>query len=110
EIEAAQAGRLPKLVTLDDIRGDLHVHTKASDGKNSLAEMAKAAKARGYEYLGITDHTKHATIAHGLDAARLAKQLDEIDRLNDELEGFRVLKSSEVDILADGTLDLPDRI
>ena len=110
EIEAAQARRLPKLVTLGDIRGDLHVHTKASDGKNSLAEMAKTAKVRGYEYLAITDHTKHATIAHGLDAVRLAKQLDEIDRLNDELEGFRVLKSSEVDILADGTLDLPDRV
>jgi len=110
EIEAAEAGRLPKLVTLGDIRGDLHVHTKASDGKNTLSEMAQAAKARGYEYLAITDHTKHATIAHGLDAARLSKQLDEIDRLNDELEGFRVLKSSEVDILADGTLDLPDRI
>ncbi len=110
EIEAAQAGRLPKLVTLGDIRGDLHLHTKASDGKNTLSEMAQAAKARGYEYLAITDHTKHATVAHGLDAARLSKQLDEIDRLNGELEGFRVLKSSEVDILADGTLDLPDRI
>jgi DNA polymerase (family 10) len=72
--------------------------------------MAEAARARGYQYLAITDHTKHATVARGLDPVRLAKQLDEIDRLNDELEGFQILKSSEVDILADGTLDLPDSI
>lgn len=104
EIEAALEGRLPKLVTLNDIRGDLHVHTKASDGKNNLREMAEAAKALGYEYLAITDHTQHATVARGLDEARLRKQLDEIDRLNEELEGIRVLKSSEVDILADGSL------
>ena len=110
EIEAAQAGRLPRLVTLRDIRGDLHCHTNASDGKNTLAQMVEAAKARGYEYLAITDHSKHATVARGLDERRLSKQLDEIDRLNDSLDGFRVLKSCEVDILADGTLDLPDRI
>jgi DNA polymerase (family 10) len=110
EIEAARAERLPKLVTLEDIRGDLHVHTKASDGKNSLREMAMAAKTRGYDYIAITDHTKHATVAHGLDEKRLAKQIDEIDRLNDEIGGIRILKSSEVDILADGSLDLPDTI
>ena len=110
EIEAAQEGRLPKLVTLADIRGDLHCHTNASDGKNTLVQMVEAARARGYEYLAITDHSKHATVARGLDEKRLAKQLDEIDRLNDSLDGFRVLKSCEVDILADGTLDLPDRI
>jgi DNA polymerase (family 10) len=110
EIEAAFAGKLPKLVRLVDIRGDLHVHTSASDGKNTLREMAEAAKAVGYEYLAITDHTKHATVARGLDERRLARQLDEIDRLNEELEGVRLLKSSEVDILADGALDLPDRI
>ena len=72
--------------------------------------MAEAAKAIGYEYLAITDHTKHATVAHGLDERRLARQLDEIDRLNDKLEGIHLLKSSEVDIVADGSLDLPDRI
>lgn len=110
EIEAAQAGHLPRLVTLRDIRGDLHCHTNASDGKNTLPQMVEAAKARGYEYLAITDHSKHATVARGLDERRLSKQLDEIDRLNDKLDGFRVLKSCEVDILADGTLDLPDRI
>jgi DNA polymerase (family 10) len=106
EIEAAEKGRLPKLVTLADIRGDLHVHTKESDGKNSLREMAEAAKALGYSYIAITDHTKHATVARGLDEKRLAKQLDEIDRLNDEDGGILILKASEVDILADGKLDL----
>ena len=110
EIEAALDGRLPKLVTLNDIKGDLHVHTKASDGKNTMREMAEAAKSLGYEYLAITDHTQHATVARGLDEARLRKQLGEIERLNDELEGIHVLKSSEVDILADGSLDMPDAI
>ena len=110
EIEAGLAGRLPKLVTLKDIKGDLHIHTKASDGKSSMREMAEAAKALGYEYLAITDHTKHATVARGLDEERLAAQLEEIDRLNEELDGILILKSSEVDILADGRLDLPDRI
>ncbi len=110
EIEAALAGRLPKLVTLNDIKGDLHVHSKASDGKNSLREMAEAAKALGYEYVAISDHTQHATVARGLDEKRLIEQLGEIDRLNEELGGVLVLKSSEVDILADGTLDLSDNI
>jgi DNA polymerase (family X) len=110
EIEAALEGRLPKLVTLKDIKGDLHVHTNASDGKSSLPEMAEAAKAIGYEYISINDHTRHATVARGLDEARLVRQLDEIDRLNGEVEGILVLKSSEVDVLADGSLDLPDHI
>jgi len=110
EIDAAFAGTLPKLVALADIRGDLHVHTRASDGKSTLREMAEAARARGYSYLGITDHSKHATVAHGLDAKRLAAELDDIDRLNDELEGITLIKSCEVDILADGKLDLPASI
>jgi DNA polymerase (family 10) len=110
EIEAAAEGRLPNLVTLADMRGDLHAHTKASDGKSSLRDMAEAAAALGYGYLAITDHSRHAAIAHGLDPKRLAAQLDEIDRLNDELGGIRILKSSEVDILADGRLDLPDAL
>lgn len=110
EIEAAEDGKLPALVTLSDIRGDLHAHTKASDGKSSLAEMAEGAKASGYEYLAISDHSKHATVAHGLDAKRLGSQLDEIDRMNDQFDDFRLLKSCEVDILADGKLDLPDDI
>lgn len=110
EIEAAVNGALPKLVTLDDIRGDLHTHTTASDGKNSLREMAEAARKRGYEYLAVTDHSKSQTVAHGLDEKRLRQQLEAIDRLNDELKGIRLLKSSEVDILADGALDYPDSL
>ncbi|MBI5265073.1 MAG: DNA polymerase/3'-5' exonuclease PolX [Bradyrhizobium sp.] len=110
EIALAKAGKLPKLITMDDIRGDLHVHSNWSDGTANIAEMAAAAKARGYAYMAITDHSRHVTIAHGLDPARLARQIDEIDRLNDKLDGFAVLKGSEVDILADGSLDLPDRV
>jgi DNA polymerase (family 10) len=110
EIEAAAAGRLPKLVCIEDLRGDLHAHTTASDGKSTLAEMAEAAQALGYEYLAITDHSRHATVARGLDARRLARQIKAIDKLNARLKGIQILKSCEVDILADGTLDLPDAI
>ncbi|HEX5380045.1 MAG TPA: DNA polymerase/3'-5' exonuclease PolX [Phenylobacterium sp.] len=110
EIDAAFAGRLPRLVELCDIRGDLHVHTRASDGRSTLAEMVEAARALGYEYLAISDHSKHATVAHGLDAARLSAQIDEIDRLNATGPGVRVLKSCEVDILPDGRLDLPNAV
>jgi DNA polymerase (family 10) len=108
EVEAAAAGRLPKLVRFEDIRGDLHAHTTASDGKSSLAEMVKAARALGYEYLAITDHSRHATVARGLDPRRLARQIKAIDKLNARLKGIQILKACEVDILADGTLDLPD--
>jgi DNA polymerase (family 10) len=108
EIEAAQKKHLPRLVTIQDIRGDLHCHTKASDGRYSIEDMVKAAQAKGHEYLAITDHTKHVTIANGLDAKRVAKQLEEIDRLNEAFKGFRILKSAEVDILDDGSLDLPN--
>ena len=110
EIQAAFAGKLPKLISLEDICGDLHVHTKASDGKSSLREMVEAAKARGYEYVAITDHSKHATVARGLDEKRLSKQLDEIEKLSEEFGDFHILKSSEVDILADGKLDLSDTL
>jgi DNA polymerase (family 10) len=110
EIEAARAGRLPKLVTTKDIRGDLHVHSKATDGRASIEEMARAARARGHAYLAITDHSKRVAIAHGLDAKRLARQIAEIEALNARLRGIRILKSIEVDILPDGSLDLPDSI
>ena len=110
EIEAARKGELPHLVTLADIRGDLHVHSRASDGHASIAEMAAAAKARGYAYLAISDHSRSVRIAHGLDAKRLAAQIKEIDRLNARPDGITILRSSEVDILEDGTLDLPDSI
>jgi DNA polymerase (family 10) len=110
EIEAAREGHLPHLVSLADLRGDLHVHTRETDGRNTLEEMAYAARERGYEYLAITDHTRRLTMAHGLDPKRLARQIREIDRVNARLNGFLLLKSAEVDILEDGSLDLPDEI
>jgi DNA polymerase (family 10) len=110
EIQAAQHNQLPKLVTLDQIRGDLHCHTTGSDGRNTLAEMAEAAQARGYEYLAICDHSKRVAMAHGLDAKRLAQQIKQIDGLNAKLRDITLLKSCEVDILEDGSLDLPDDI
>jgi len=110
EIEAARREKLPRLVTLADISGDLHVHTSESDGHASLAEMVGAAQERGYAYLAITDHSERVTVAHGLDARRLARQIDEIARLNETLSNFVVLSSVEVDILEDGRLDLPDSI
>ncbi len=110
EVEAAQKGRLPELVTLDDIRGDLHSHTKRTDGKYTLEEMANAARDIGYEYLANTEHSRHVTVAGGLNEKQLAEQIREIDRLNEKLDGITILKSIEVDILEDGSLDLPDRI
>ena len=110
EIQAARRGRLPKLITLSDLRGDLHSHTDATDGRDTLEEMAHAAQALGYEYLAVTDHSKHVSVAHGLDRKRLAAQLKAIDALNAKLRDFRLLKSMEVDILDDGSLDMPDEI
>jgi DNA polymerase (family 10) len=110
EIEAALKKRLPKIVTLEDIRGDLHSHTKATDGKYSARQMAEAAKALGYEYLAVTDHSKRVTVAHGLDQKRLRKQMAEIDRLNAQLRGIVLLKGIEVDVLEDGSLDLDDGV
>ncbi|MCF8005628.1 MAG: PHP domain-containing protein, partial [Chromatiaceae bacterium] len=99
------------LIELDAIRGDLHCHTRASDGHESLRAMAEAGAERGYAYLAITDHTQNLTVAGGLDEARLREQIERIDRLNDQLDGrITVLKSAEVDILADGSLDLPDSV
>jgi DNA polymerase (family 10) len=110
EIEAARAGKLPKLVELSDLCGDLHAHTKATDGHNTLEEMAEAAKRFGLEYLAITEHSRRLTVAHGLDPKRLRRQMEEIDRLNETLKGITLLKGIEVDILEDGHLDLPDEV
>ncbi|MFY9706652.1 MAG: DNA polymerase/3'-5' exonuclease PolX [Desulfobacterales bacterium] len=110
EIQAAREKRLPRLVEVTDIRGDLHCHTTDSDGRNSLDEMAEAATARGYTYLAITNHTHHLKIARGLSPTAVKKVIAEIDRLNDRLQKVVVLKSMEVDILKDGALDLPDHI
>lgn len=110
EIETAKSGRLPKLVELRDIRGDLHTHTTATDGHNSIVEMAKAAKDLGYWYIAITEHSRHLTVAHGLNPARLERQIAEIARLNRTSLGIRILAGIEVDILEDGRLDLPDSV
>ena len=110
ELEAARRGELPRLVELADLRGDLHAHTRATDGRNTLREMALAAKARGLQYLAITEHSRRVAMAHGLDPVRLRKQIEEIEALNAALSGFTVLKGIEVDILEGGDLDLPDSI
>ena len=110
EVEAGLHHALPHLVTLNDIRGDLHVHSKASDGHSTIYDMALAAQSKGYNYLAICDHSQRVTIAHGLDAKRLASQIEEIDRLNQTLKGFDILKGAEVDILEDGSLDLSDEL
>ncbi|MGJ0502618.1 MAG: DNA polymerase/3'-5' exonuclease PolX [Methylocystis sp.] len=110
EIALARKNALPNLVQLAHIRGDLHVHSNWSDGNVPIAEMAQAAQARGYEYMALTDHSRRVTVAHGLDRARLLRQIKEVDRLNARMRGFTVLKGVEVDILADGELDLPDEV
>lgn len=110
EIEAAKNGTLPTLITLHDMKGDLHTHTKYSDGKNTIQEMTEAAKNIGYDYLAITEHSKSLAIAHGIDEKTLIKQIDEIDKLNDTLDNFRILKGIEVDILEDGSLDIDNSI
>lgn len=110
EIEAAMSGRLPDLIEHKDILGDLHSHTHATDGRDSLEQMAQAAAERGYKYLAITDHSRHVTMAHGLNEKRLLQQIKEIDRLNEKRDDIVLLKSIEVDILEDGSLDLPDRV
>ncbi|SFI39174.1 DNA polymerase/3'-5' exonuclease PolX [Nitrosomonas sp. Nm34] len=110
EIEAARSGHLPELIELGDLKGDLHAHSKASDGHATLKEMTSAAQQCGFEYLAITEHSRQLTVAHGLDPTQLAKQIDEIDRLNEQLTEITLLKGIEVDILEDGSLDLPDSI
>jgi len=110
EIEAAIEDRLPKLINLDEVKGDLHVHTKWSDGSASIEEMAEKARGMGLEYLAICDHSKSLGIARGLDEVRLREQMAEIDMLNERLDGFTVLKGIECDIKADGSLDLSDSV
>ena len=110
EIEAAQAGKLPHLVTEADIRGDLHVHSRWSDGAHTIAELAEAARQRGLGYIAITDHSQGLGVARGLSVDRLMEQAAEIRELNRELKGFRVLHGTEMDILGDGSLDFPDQV
>lgn len=110
EIQAAREGRLPELVEVGDIRGDLHMHSTWSDGRDSVAEMARACRERGYEYLAITDHSRAVTVARGLTPERIRQQWKEIDEVRSHLEGIHLFRGCEVDILKDGTLDLPDEI
>lgn len=110
EFEAAEKGTLPVLVREEDISGTFHCHTTASDGVNTLRQMADAARALGWKYLGIADHSKVAAYAGGLSAGRLKDQFREIDELNESLKDFHVFKGTECDILPDGELDWPDRI
>ncbi|HUL30613.1 MAG TPA: DNA polymerase/3'-5' exonuclease PolX [Thermodesulfobacteriota bacterium] len=110
EIELAEKHEVPRLVDLRDIKGDFHTHSKWSDGNNTIEEMTMAAKDTGHKYIAITDHSKGLGIAHGLTEERLKEQVLEIHRLNQKLKGFRILSGMEVDIRADGSIDMPDNI
>jgi len=110
EIASAKSGTLPELIIREDLQGDLHMHSEATDGSATIEDMARAARAYGLKYIAITDHSRHLTVAHGLDEKRLASQIEHIDRLNGKLTGITILKGIEVDILEDGRLDLPDSI
>ena len=110
EVEAAERGSLPSLIQAADIRGALHCHSIYSDGKASIPEMARAAKERGWSYIGISDHSQSAFYAGGLSREHVLAQHDEIDELNARSDGFRILKGIEADILADGRLDYADEI
>jgi DNA polymerase (family 10) len=110
EIEAARDKCLPDLVEVKDIKGDLHMHTQMTDGRNSLKEMALAARQRGFKYIAITEHSDRLKVAGGLDPPRLMQQMEEIDRLNEALKGITILKGIEVEILEDGSLDLDDTV
>lgn len=110
EIEAAKEKRLPRLVTIGDIKGDFHVHSNWSDGAEAIEEIAERAREMGYEYIAITDHSKSTRIANGLTEERLSKQIKEIRELNKRLKGIKILAGSEVDIKTDGTLDFPEKL
>jgi DNA polymerase (family 10) len=110
EVAAAARGELPRLLELSDLRGFLHCHTNYSDGSNSIEQLAVACRAAGYQYIGITDHSQAAAYAGGLTSDDLLRQADEIDEVNGRLEGIRVLKGVEADILADGSVDFEEHV
>jgi len=110
EFEAAEKHALPKLIEKENLRGTFHCHTVASDGRNSLEEMAEAGQALGLEYLGIADHSRSQVQAHGLDAAKLRAQVEAIRKLNKKFDGFHLFAGVECDILRDGSLDFPDEV
>jgi DNA polymerase (family 10) len=110
EVEAAKTNSLPELIQIGDIRGDFHMHTTASDGNCEISEIAEAAKEIGYKYICITDHSRSSAIANGLSAKQLAQQIKQIHKLNDKIKGITILAGSEVDILADGSMDFDDKL
>ena len=110
EVEAALEGRLPPLVSLADIRGDLQMHSTWSDGAHPLAELVEGVRAKGYRYMALTDHSRAVTVAGGMTEERLLRMVEEVRALNGRLRGFRILAGCEVDILGDGSLDFPDEI
>ena len=110
EVERAERNAIPRLIEVGDIKGDLHVHTDWSDGQDSIEAMALAARAKGYQYIAITEHSGGRGVARGLNEERLRNQVAEIKRLNEQMDGFRIFTGIEVDIRADGSLDLPDEL
>jgi DNA polymerase (family 10) len=110
EVEAAKNHTLPDLIKLEDINGDFHTHTKASDGNCEISELAEAAKALGYKFIAVTDHSKSSAIANGLSPQRLARQITTIRKLNEKLKGITILAGTEVDILADGSIDFDNKL
>ena len=110
EVEAAKNNSLPELIELGDVKGDFHVHTNASDGDCDISELAQAAKDAGYKYICITDHSRSSAIANGLSAERLAQQIKQIRKLDEKLKGITILAGTEVDILANGSLDFDDKL
>lgn len=107
EVEAAREDRLPELIELGDIRGDFHMHTVWSDGQNTVREMAEAARQKGFDYIAITDHTKSSSIANGNTPEQLLEEIEEIESVAREFDDIKLLKGAEVDILSDGSLDMP---
>ena len=110
EVDAAKTHTLPQLIEFEDIKGDLHVHTNASDGDCDISELAKAARDMGYKYICITDHSKSSAIANGLSPKRLARQIKQIHKLNEQLKGITILAGTEVDVLADSSIDFDNKL
>jgi len=110
EVDAAKTHSLPDLIKFDDIKGDLHVHTNASDGDCDISELAEAAKDMGYKYICVTDHSRSSAIANGLSPKRLAQQIKQIHKLNEQLKGITILAGTEVDILADSSIDFDNKL
>ncbi len=110
ELDLAQAHTLPRLVTQEDMQGDVHMHTVETDGKNTIEEMAEAAKARGYKYMAITDHSKNLAFANGLDDKRAVEHINKIREAGKKIDGIKIFAGIEVDILVDGDLDLSDDV